>query len=90
MLIEDRTREMEKIISIVSKRLETALETDENFYFLLFFPTAEGPTINQRRVKEITEQGPKETQMVVVWLTGRGWKKVVVRRGGGNSVSGRV
>lgn len=88
MLIEDRTREMEKIISIVSKRLETALE---NFYFLLFFPTAEGPMINQhRRVKEITEQGPKETQMVVVWLTGRGWKKVVVRRGGGNSVSGRV
>lgn len=88
MLIEDCTREMEKIISIVSKRLETALE---NFYFLLFFPTAEGPTINQhRRVKEITEQGPKETQMVVVWLTGRGWKKVVVRRGGGNSVSGRV
>ena len=85
MLIEDRTREMEKIISIVSKRLETALE---NFYFLLFFPTA---VINQhRRVKEITEQGPKETQMVVVWLTGRGWKKVVVRRGGGNSVSGRV
>lgn len=85
MLIEDRTREMEKIISIVSKRLETALE---NFYFLLFFPTA---AINQhRRVKEITEQGPKETQMVVVWLTGRGWKKVVVRRGGGNSVSGRV
>lgn len=67
MLIEDRTREMEKIISIVSKRLETALE---NFYFLLFFPTA---AINQhRRVKEITEQGPKETQMVVVWLTGRG------------------
>lgn len=85
MLIEDRTREMEKIISIVSKRLETALE---NFYFLLFFPTA---AINQhRRVKEITEQGPKETQMVVVWLSGRGWKKVVVRRGGGNSVSGRV
>lgn len=85
MLIEDPTREMEKIISIVSKRLETALE---NFYFLLFFPTA---AINQhRRVKEITEQGPKETQMVVVWLTGRGWKKVVVRRGGGNSVSGRV
>lgn len=85
MLIEDRTREMEKIISIVSKRLEIALE---NFYFLLFFPTA---AINQhRRVKEITEQGPKETQMVVVWLTGRGWKKVVVRRGGGNSVSGRV
>lgn len=85
MLIEDRTREMEKIISIVSKRLETALE---NFYFLLFFPTA---AINQhRRVKEITEQGPKETQMVVVWLTGRGWKKVVARRGGGNSVSGRV
>lgn len=88
MLIEDRTREMKKIISIASKRLETALETDENFYFLLFFPTA---AINQhRRVKEITEQGPKETQMVVVWLTGRGWKKVVARRGGGNSVSGRV